>query len=427
MIDLGKALDAKAAEQAGLPAGLKLTSVSSMPHAVKHSVDDFVEAVGEAVAIVLVVSLVSLGLRTGMVVVITIPIVLAVTALCMHALGIGLDKVSLGTLVLALGLLVDDAIIAVEMMAVKLEQGWSRARGGLRLYEHGIPDADGHARHGIRLPADRAREIEHRRIHAIDFRGIGDRADRIVVRGRRAGAAARLPHAARAGASRRSRTRRRGVRHGLLPPAVRVDLGLHRASLVVLGVTAVLFAIAMAAFTRVPQQFFPNSERPELLVDMRLPEGASFEATLREAKRLEKALDGRPEIDHVVDFVGTGAPRFYLPLDQQLQQPNFAQFVITAKDVETRDRLSHWLESTLASRFPTVRTRVARLENGRPSASRSFRVSGDDIAAVRGIAEKWRTRCAPTPARATCSSTGTSRPSGRSRSRSTSSRHASSA
>ena len=109
--------------QAGLPAGLKLTSVSSMPHAVKHSVDDFVEAVGEAVAIVLVVSLVSLGLRTGMVVVITIPIVLAVTALCMHALGIGLDKVSLGTLVLALGLLVDDAIIAVEMMAVKLEQG----------------------------------------------------------------------------------------------------------------------------------------------------------------------------------------------------------------------------------------------------------------------------------------------------------------
>ena len=135
VIDLGKALDARTAElQAGLPAGVKLSAVSSMPHAVKHSVDDFVEAVGEAVAIVLVVSLVSLGLRTGMVVVITIPIVLAVTALCMHVFGIGLDKVSLGTLVLALGLLVDDAIIAVEMMAVKLEQGWTRTRAAAFAY-----------------------------------------------------------------------------------------------------------------------------------------------------------------------------------------------------------------------------------------------------------------------------------------------------
>jgi multidrug efflux pump subunit AcrB len=135
VIDLGKALDAKASElQATLPAGLKLAPVSSMPHAVKHSVDEFVRSVGEAVAIVLVVSLVSLGLRTGMVVVITIPIVLAVTALCMHLFGIGLDKVSLGTLVLALGLLVDDAIIAVEMMAVKLEQGWSRTRAAAFAY-----------------------------------------------------------------------------------------------------------------------------------------------------------------------------------------------------------------------------------------------------------------------------------------------------
>ncbi|GAU06761.1 efflux RND transporter permease subunit [Burkholderia stabilis] len=391
VIDLGKALDAKAAElQAGLPAGLKLTAVSSMPHAVKHSVDDFVEAVGEAVAIVLVVSLVSLGLRTGMVVVITIPIVLAVTALCMHAFGIGLDKVSLGTLVLALGLLVDDAIIAVEMMAVKLELGWSRAHAAAFAYTStAFPMLTGTlvTVSGF-LPIALAKSStgEYTRsifeVSAISLIVSWFAAVVLVpLLGYHM-----LPE----------QQRHSGHAHG----QDLYDTGFYRRlsgwisacierRWVVLGVTAVLFAIAMAAFTRVPQQFFPNSERPELLVDMRLPEGASFDATLREAKRLEKALDGRPEIDHVVDFVGTGAPRFYLPLDQQLQQPNFAQFVIAARDVETRDRLSHWLESTLATGFPTVRTRVARLENGPPVGFPiKFRISGDDIATVRGIAEK---------------------------------------
>ncbi|WP_419690756.1 efflux RND transporter permease subunit [Burkholderia theae] len=391
VIDLGKALDAKAAElRAGLPAGLKLTAVSSMPHAVKHSVDDFVEAVGEAVAIVLVVSLVSLGLRTGMVVVITIPIVLAVTALCMHVFGIGLDKVSLGTLVLALGLLVDDAIIAVEMMAVKLEQGWSRARAAAFAYTStAFPMLTGTlvTVSGF-LPIALAKSSTGEYTRSI----FEVSAISLIVSWFAAVVLVPL------------------LGYHMLPEQQHHDAHAHGQDVyetgfyrrlsgwisacierrwVVLGVTAVLFAIAMAAFTRVPQQFFPNSERPELLVDMRLPEGASFDATLREATRLEKVLDGRPEIDHVVDFVGTGAPRFYLPLDQQLQQPNFAQFVITAKDVESRDRLSHWLESTLASRFPTVRTRVARLENGPPVGFPiKFRVSGDDIATVRGIAEK---------------------------------------
>ncbi|RQR90260.1 MULTISPECIES: efflux RND transporter permease subunit [unclassified Burkholderia] len=391
VIDLGKALDAKAAElRAGLPAGLKLAAVSSMPHAVKHSVDDFVEAVGEAVAIVLVVSLVSLGLRTGMVVVITIPIVLAVTALCMHVFGIGLDKVSLGTLVLALGLLVDDAIIAVEMMAVKLEQGWSRARAAAFAYTStAFPMLTGTlvTVSGF-LPIALAKSSTGEYTRSI----FEVSAISLIVSWFAAVVLVPL------------------LGYHMLPEQQHHDAHAHGQDVyetgfyrrlsgwisacierrwVVLGVTAVLFAIAMAAFTRVPQQFFPNSERPELLIDLRLPEGASFDATLREATRLEKVLDGRPEIDHVVDFVGTGAPRFYLPLDQQLQQPNFAQFVITAKDVESRDRLSHWLESTLASRFPTVRTRVARLENGPPVGFPiKFRVSGDDIATVRGIAEK---------------------------------------
>lgn len=396
VIRLGRALDAESKQlQAQLPAGLKLTEVSSMPQAVSHSVDDFLEAVAEAVAIVLVVSLVSLGLRTGMVVVISIPVVLAVTALFMYLFDIGLHKVSLGTLVLALGLLVDDAIIAVEMMAVKLEQGYSRARAAAFAYTstafpmltgtlvtvsgflpialaksstgeytrsifevsaialiaswfaavvlipllgyHLLPERKKHA-HEAHLPDDHEHDIYDTRFYA----------------------------------------RLRGW----------IDWCIER-RFVVLLITGVLFVVALMGFTLVPQQFFPSSDRPELLIDLRLPEGASFAATLRETQRLEKVLDKRPEIDHAVNFVGSGAPRFYLPLDQQLQLPNFAQFVVTAKSVEAREKLASWLETTLRDQFPSVRWRLSRLENGPPVGYPvQFRVSGSDIATVRAIAEK---------------------------------------
>ena len=392
VISLGKALDAKAAElQAAMPAGLKLAPVSSMPHAVKHSVDEFVRSVGEAVAIVLVVSLVSLGLRTGMVVVISIPIVLAVTALCMHVFNIGLDQVSLGTLVLALGLLVDDAIIAVETMAVKLEQGWSRMRAAAFAYTStAFPMLTGTlvTVSGF-LPIALAKSSTGEYTRSI----FEVSAIALIVSW--FAAVVLVPLLGFHMLPERKSHESGGHHH----EHDVYNTGFYRRlsgwvswcierRWAVLGVTAVLFAIAMAAFTRVPQQFFPNSERPELLVDLRLPEGASFEATLREAKRLEKALDGNPGIDHFVDFVGTGAPRFYLPLDQQLQQPNFAQFVITAKSVETRDELMRWLDAKLGREFSGVRTRVARLENGPPVGFPiKFRVSGNDIATVRSIAE----------------------------------------
>ena len=392
VIDLGKALDATAGElQATLPAGLKLSPISSMPHAVKHSVDEFVRSVGEAVAIVLIVSLVSLGLRTGMVVVISIPIVLAVTALCMHIFGIGLDKVSLGTLVLALGLLVDDAIIAVEMMAVKLEQGWSRLRAAAFAYSStAFPMLTGTlvTVSGF-LPIALAKSSTGeytRSIFEVSAISLIVSWFAAVVLVPLLGYHMLPEH--KNGASEH------GHDHDIYNTGFYQRLSgwiafCIQRRWVILGVTAVLFALAMAAFTRVPQQFFPNSERPELLVDLRLPEGASFDATLREAKRLEKALDGRKEIEHFVDYVGTGAPRFYLPLDQQLQQPNFAQFVITAKNVEERDALSRWLNATLEKDFSGVRTRVAQLENGPPVGFPiKFRVSGDNIATVRNIADK---------------------------------------
>ncbi|CAB3965354.1 acriflavin resistance protein [Burkholderia aenigmatica] len=396
VIRLGKALDAESKDlQAQLPAGLKLTLVSSMPHAVAHSVDDFLEAVAEAVAIVLVVSLVSLGLRTGMVVVISIPVVLAVTALFMYLFDIGLHKVSLGTLVLALGLLVDDAIIAVEMMAVKLEQGYTRARAAAFAYTStAFPMLTGTlvTVSGF-LPIALAKSSTGEYTRSIfEVSAIALIASwfaavvlipllgfHLLPERKRQAHEAHLPddHEHDIYDTRFYR-RLRGW----------IDWCIER-RFVVLLITGALFVVALMGFSLVPQQFFPSSDRPELLVDLRLPEGASFAATLRETERLEKVIDKRPEIDHSVNFVGSGAPRFYLPLDQQLQLPNFAQFVITAKSVEDREKLATWLETTLREQFPAVRSRLSRLENGPPVGYPvQFRVSGDSIATVRSIAEK---------------------------------------
>ena len=402
VIELGKTLDKESAMLRGyLPAGLKLVEVSSMPHAVSKSVDDFLEAVAEAIAIVLVVSLVSLGVRTGMVVVISIPIVLSVTALCMYLFDIGLHKVSLGTLVLALGLLVDDAIIAVEMMSVKLEQGWSRARAAAFAYTStAFPMLTGtlvtvSGFLPIALAKSSTGEYTRSIFEVSAIALIASWLAAVVLipllgyhmlpeRRREAHEAHDYEHDAPKEVplgdiyDTRFYRRLRGW----------VSWCIER-RFVVLAITVALFVVALLGFTQVPQQFFPSSDRPELLVDVRLPEGASFDATLRQAQRLEKALVGRPEIDHSVDFVGTGAPRFYLPLDQQLQTPNFAQFVITAKSVNDREKLAQWLEPELRNQFPAIRTRLSRLENGPPVGYPvQFRVSGDDIATVRSIAER---------------------------------------
>jgi multidrug efflux pump subunit AcrB len=170
-----------------------------------------------------------------------------------------------------------------------------------------------------------------------------------------------------------------------------VDFCLQRRFLV-LTLVVLLFVIALAGFALVPRQFFPSSDRPELLVDLRLPDGASIDASLAQVKRFEAAIKGRPEISNYVSFVGSGAPRFYLPLDQQLTQPNFAQFVITAKDVKQREQLARYLDPLLSRDFSAVRSRISRLESGPPVGYPiQFRVNGDDIASVRAIAEKVAT------------------------------------
>ncbi len=391
VIQLGRHLRvALASVQQRLPAGLTLHTVTDGGVAVAHAIDDFQTAVGEAVAIVLAVSLLTLGLRTGMVVVISIPLVLAATAFLMWLCGIGLHKVSLGTLILALGLLVDDAIIAVEMMAVKLQQGFDRVRAAAFTYTStAFPMLTGtlvtiagflpialarsstgeYTRSIFQVAAIALLSSWVTAVVVIPYLG-----DKMLPAGHaRGGVPGRDPHAVYDTAF-----------YARFRQVIRwcVNRRVH-----VLAAAAGLFLLALLAFRLIPQQFFPSSSRPELMVDLRLPEGASFEATLAATERMERFLKTETGIRNYVSYVGTGSPRFYLPLDQQLPQRNFAQFVVTAQSVAARERLRTAIIAELGRAFPNVQGRVTRLENGPPVGFPvQFRVSGDDIARVHAIA-----------------------------------------
>ncbi len=414
VIELGRALDAEVKRiGAELPAGLEIGAVASMPQAVQRSVNEFARSLAEAVIIVLAVSLVSLGLRTGLVVAISIPLVLAITFTCMWLLDIGLHKISLGALVLSLGLLVDDAIIAVEMMAIKLEQGFDRVRAASFAYTStAFPMLTGTliTVAGF-LPIATARSGTGEYTRSIfQVSAIALLASWVVavivipylgyrlLPDRRAAHGPSLAERAYARLRRRSPPAAAVVDHGD-PEAVyrtpfyrwlrgQVEWAVaHRAFVV--GATLLAFAGALAAFRTVPQQFFPASARPELLVDLRLPEGSSFAATLAEARKLEAILEREPGVLSYVAYVGSGSPRFYLPLDQQLQQSQFAQFVLIAKDNRERERLRARLLHLFQVDFPALRGRVSRLENGPPVGFPvQFRVSGEDIARVRAIARE---------------------------------------
>ena len=376
--------------QQRLPAGLTLHTVTDGGVAVAHSIDDFQQAVGEAIAIVLVVSLLTLGLRTGMVVVISIPLVLAATAFLMWVFGIGLHKVSLGTLILALGLLVDDAIIAVEMMAVKLEQGFDRIKAAAFTYTStAFPMLTGTLVTvagflPIALAKSSTGEYTRSIFQVAAIALLSSWIAAVVV----------IPYLGHKLLPDGHRRRRAGLQetHEAYDTAFyarfreMIRWCVNRRGQV-LAAAAGLFALALVVFGFIPQQFFPSSSRPELMVDLRLPEGASFQATLAATKRMEQFLKTETGIKNYVSYVGTGSPRFYLPLDQQLPQRNFAQFVVTAQSVPAREALRTRLISELAGAFPDAQGRVTRLENGPPVGFPvQFRVSGDNIAKVRGIA-----------------------------------------
>jgi multidrug efflux pump len=414
VIQLGHDLDRDIARvQQQLPAGVELQQVASMPRAVQRSINQFVRSLAEAVLIVLAVSLVSLGLRTGLVVAVSIPLVLAVTFLCMWLFDIGLHKISLGALILSLGLLVDDAIIAVEMMAIKLEQGFDRYRAASFAYTStAFPMLTGTlvtVAGFLPIATAKSSTGEYTRsifqVSAIAL--IASWVIAVVVipyLGYRM-----LPdHSAARGPSLRGRlwARLTGRPAPVPEPAPHAEpeavyrtpfyLRLrqvvswcvaHRRTVIVATLAAFIGALLLFRF--IPQQFFPSSSRPELLVDLRLAEGSSFAATLAEARRLEAILDRDPGIESHVAYVGTGSPRFYLPLDQQLQQSNFAQFVVTANSIGEREDVRTRLLALFERDFPSLRGRIARLENGPPVGFPvQFRVSGEDIETVRGIARE---------------------------------------
>ncbi|HSX86539.1 MAG TPA: efflux RND transporter permease subunit, partial [Pseudomonas sp.] len=393
---LGKALEVDFARlQETLPAGMQLRKVSDQPAAVKTGVGEFVRVLTEAVIIVLLVSFFSLGLRTGLVVALSIPLVLAMTFAAMYYFGIGLHKISLGALVLALGLLVDDAIIAVEMMAIKMEQGFDRLKaasyawtstafpmltGTLITAAGFLPIATANSSTG-----EYTRSIFQVVTIALLVSWIAAVVFVPYLGAKLLPDLAKL-HAAKHGGSAAGHDPYatpfyQRVR-GMVAWCVR-----RRKTVIVL--TLVAFVGAIALFRFVPQQFFPASGRLELMVDMKLAEGASLVATEEQVKRMEQLLSEREGIDNYVAYVGTGSPRFYLPLDQQLPAASFAQFVVLAKTIEDREAIRSWLIETVNEEFPALRTRVSRLENGPPVGYPvQFRVSGEHIDEVRALARQ---------------------------------------
>ncbi len=421
ILKLGATLDAEFERlQQTLPAGMELRKVSDQPHAVADSVGEFVQVLTEAVVIVLLVSFFSLGLRTGLVVGVTIPLVLAMTFFVMHQFDIGLHKISLGALVLALGLLVDDAIIAVEMMATKMEQGYDRLRAASFAWEStAFPMLTGTlitAAGFLPIATAASSTGEYTRslfqvvtialvvswIAAVLFIPyLGDKMlpDLHNPQPPRPGSLAGRWHALRL----RWADRNPAVANLIRPKQLAhdhdpyksafyqrfrrfLDACLRRRWLVIFA-TIGLFVFSLVMFRFVPQQFFPDSTRPELMVDIELAEGASLTATQAQAAKFEALLEQREGIANYVGYVGTGSPRFYLPLDQQLPATNFAQFVVLAKDMKSRETVREWLLKDVVPQFADVQVRVTRLENGPPVGYPvQLRISGEHINRVQAIA-----------------------------------------
>jgi len=386
---LGKTLD-KAFEQLQqqLPLGMQLHKVSDQPQAVKSSVGDFVRTLFEAVVIVLVVSFFSLGLRSGLVVAFSIPLVLSITFALMLYFDIGLHKVSLGALVLALGLLVDDAIIAVEIMAIKMEQGLDRLRAASFAWSStALPMLTGTliSVAGF-LPIATAQSSVGEYTRSL-FQVVS-----IALLVSWVAAVIFVPWLGERLLSNKSASKAvyKNPYHSPLYRRIRwLISGCVKYRMWVIAATLVAFALSLFLFTLIPKQFFPPSTRLELVVDLKLAEGASLKQTESEALRLEALLKERPGIERFVAYIGSGSPRFYLPLEQQLPAASFAQFVLLAEDLKSRETLRSWLIDTLHEEFPSLRARVLRLENGPPVGYPiQFRVMGEHVDTVRTLAQQ---------------------------------------
>lgn len=410
IIKLGRDLETSIGSiQARLPVGLELHTVSSQPKAVQNSVNEFVKSLTEAVVIVLGVSLLSLGLRTGIIVAITIPVVLAITFWMMHLFGVGLHKISLGALILALGLLVDDAIIAVEMMASKMEQGWDRKRAAAFAYTStAMPMLSGTLVTAagflpIATAASSTGEYTRSIFQVVVIALLVSWLAAVIFvpyLGHRLLPDFSKLHDQPSAFQRfmaslfKQPAKTAHDTHNLYQTpfyqgfrALVVACVNHR--WLVIFLTISIFATSIFGFKFVQQQFFPDSTRPELIVDLRLAEGVSYAATESEVKKLETWLGKQTGIDNYVVYSGNGSPRFYLPLDQQLAARSFAQFVILTNGPTEREQLRHQLITLFEQDFPSLRSSVLRLENGPPVGFPvQFRVSGPDLKTLRALARQ---------------------------------------
>ena len=399
IIELGRHLDAAAAKiKAKLPVGIELERVADQPRAVSSSVNEFLKVLAEAVMIVLAISFIALGLHTkplridvrpGLVVALTIPLVLAATFLAMQILGIDLHKISLGALIIALGLLVDDAIIAVEMMVRKMEEGLSRFDAATFAYTStAMPMLT-----GTLITAAGFLPIGFAKSAAGEYTFSMFSVNALALLISWFAAVLFTPYLGYVLLRVKPSSNADGHHELFNTPFYnrlrRVVNWCVEWRKTTIALTLAGFFLGVFGFKFIEQQFFPDSSRLELMVELWLPEGSSYQATEAQAKKFERFIMQQPGVESVTSYVGTGSPRFYLPLDQIFPQTNVSQIVVLPKDAKTRETLRLKIKELFAKDFPEVRGRVKLLPNGPPVPYPvQFRVTGTEIEKVRLIADQ---------------------------------------
>src|SRR6204780_2166279 len=394
ILELGKDVSGAVGEfMKAVPQGINVDQIADQPKVVEHAVSEFVHSFIEALAIVLFVSFVALGWRTGIVVALSVPLVLAIVFIVMNAMSLDLPRITLGALIIALGLLVDDAIIAVEMMVVKMEQGWDRERAGAFAWTStAFPMLTGTLVTAIGfLPIGLANSAVGEYAGGIFWVvGIALVASWFVAVIFTPYLGVRLlPNIAR----KAHHADPNAVYNGRFYRAFRRVLEFCvRRPLVVIAVTVTFLGLGLSGFSHVQQQFFPLSERPELFLEMRMAEGASIDATSKVGHEGEQLLAGDSDAASYTTYIGKGSPRFWLGLLPVQPNEAFAQIVIVAKGVEAGERIKARLEAAVAAGGPgAARVRVDRFNFGPPVGFPvQFRVIGPDPSAVRDIAYRVR-------------------------------------
>lgn len=388
LLDFGKALKSKMAEVASkLPHGIEMTQVADQSTVVSDAIFGFLKVLIEAIAIVLAVSFVSLGSRAGLVITVSIPLVLALTFIGMEATGIGLQRISLGALIIALGLLVDDAMITVETMVSCLERGMPLDRAASHAYETtAFPMLTGTlVMIAGFIPVGFAASSAGEYTFSLFMVVLISLAASWIV------AVLFSPIIGTWLLPAKMKVHTHGEGR-VMRNYRRVLEGALARRWLTLGVSVVMLAVAAFGATKLEEQFFPASDRPELLISLTLPQNASREATEARARSLENLLKDDPDVKLFTTYVGSGSVRFYLPMDLLLDNDNVSETVVVTKGISERDAVRSRIEAIFSRDFSDITTRVSPLELGPPVGwPLKFRITGPDYGKVREIASRVAT------------------------------------